>query len=175
MNKINKISVACLLGLGLLSPSVMAEKERLERCLDAVKAQKAGSFVKVERLDFKGKAVYEIELRNGAGDEWEFMCDAAEGKIFETEIEVKSADDPRFQSKMKVDLEAAKKIALERYPGTIVELEYEIESNGDASYEFDIVDASGRETKIEVDAATGKIIEASQELWQIGEEPEEKP
>lgn len=42
-------------------------------------------------------------------------------------------------------------------------------------YEFDIIDKSGRETKVEVNAATGEIIESAQELWQIGEEPQEKP
>ncbi|WP_022947519.1 PepSY domain-containing protein [Methylohalobius crimeensis] len=173
MNKVVAISIAGVLGLA--SSAVMAEKDPLDRCLDAVKKEKSGKFVKVERLDFEGKPTYEIELWDDAGNEWEFMCDAATGKIFETESEVESENDPRFRSKMKVDLETAKKTALKRYPGTVREIEYEIESNGDASYEIDIADESGRETKVEVDAATGKIIEVSEELWQIGEEAEEHP
>jgi uncharacterized membrane protein YkoI len=173
MGKIKAISMACMFGLS--STAVMAEKDRLEGCLDAVKKEKPGNFVKVERLVFEGKPTFEIEVRDTQGNEWEFMCNADTGEVFETEREVESPDDPRFRSKMKVDLEAAKKKALERYPGTIVEIEYEIESNGDASYEFDIINKSGRETKIEVNAATDEIIESAQELWQIGEEPQEKP
>ena len=173
MGKIKAISMACMFGLS--STAVMAEKDHLEGCLNAVKKGKPGNFVKVERLVFEGKPTFEIEVRDTQGNEWEFMCNADTGEVFETEREVESPDDPHFRSKMKVDLEAAKKKALERYPGTIVEIEYEIESNGDASYEFDIIDKSGRENKAEVNAATGEISEVAQELWQIGEEPQEKP
>ena len=47
------------------------------------------------------------------------MCRAETGEIFETEAEVASADDARFKRKMKIDLETAKKTALERFPGTV--------------------------------------------------------
>jgi hypothetical protein len=48
MGKIKAISMACMFGLS--STAVMAEKDRLEGCLDAVKKEKPGNFVKVERL-----------------------------------------------------------------------------------------------------------------------------
>ncbi|MEN8261003.1 MAG: PepSY domain-containing protein [Pseudomonadota bacterium] len=174
MDKIKVALLGCLLGVGFSSMAAMAGQDRLGRCLDSVRKQKAGDFVKVESLDFEGKATYEIELRDAAGSEWEFMCRAETGEIFEIEEEVGSAEDPRFKAKMKIDLDAAKKKVLERFPGTVEEVEYEIEPNGDATYEIDVVDAQGRETKVEVNAATGEIIESSREKWQIGEEADEK-
>ena len=86
------------------------------------------------------------------------------------EQEVRSANDPAFKAKAKITEAEAKNIALKAYPGEIKEVEYEIEPNGDASYEFDIITKDGKEMKVEVDAATGKIVEASEELYQIGKE-----
>jgi uncharacterized membrane protein YkoI len=73
-----------------------------------------------------------------------------------------------FEKKLKVDEKTARSVALSSYPGAIVEVEYEIEENGNASYEFDIDTDSGKEMKIEIDATTGEIVEADEEIWQIG-------
>ncbi|MCK5888917.1 MAG: PepSY domain-containing protein [Methylococcales bacterium] len=156
--------------------SVQAADKGIEKCVAAAQKQKQGQFVTLEKLKIvdSGKSVYELEIVDPNGFQWEFMCDAETGKIFESESEVESVNSLAFKAKMKVTEEDAKTIALKAYPGVISEVEYEIEENGDASYEFDIVNSKGVETKIEVDAATGKIIEVAIEEWQIGEEPNER-
>jgi uncharacterized membrane protein YkoI len=154
--------------------NAQAADEGLENCIAAAQAVKKGDILKLEKLNVDGKPIYELEIRDAQGMEWEFMCDANSGKITEQESEVSNADDKPFKSKMKVSEKEAADIALKAHPGTIQEVEYEIEENGDASYEFDIVDDKGVETKVEVDAATGKIIETSIEEWEIGEEKEER-
>ncbi len=146
----------------------------IESCIAAVQKQKTGEFVTLEKLNVSGKAVYELEIEDTNGFEWEYMCDVNTGKIFETESEVSSASSLAFKSKMVVIEDDAKAIALKAHPGVIKEVEYEIEENGDASYEFDIVNDKGIETKVEVDAATGKIIEVAIEEWEIGIEADEK-
>jgi uncharacterized membrane protein YkoI len=151
-----------------------AADQGIEKCIAAVQKQKTGELVTLEKLNVEGKAIYEIELEDENGFQWEFMCDVNSGKIFETESEVASVDSLAFKRKMKVVEEDAKAIALKAYPGIIKEVEYEIESNGDATYEFDIVNSKGVETKVEVDAATGKIIEVAIEEWEIGQEADER-
>jgi uncharacterized membrane protein YkoI len=148
----------------------------LEICLSSAQAIKAGDFLKLEYLDpsAEGAPAYEIELRAANGREWEFMCDAATGTIFEIEQEAESADDPLFKAGAKVSLDDAKDAVLRLYPGEIEEVEYEIEANGDASYEMDVVMEDGTEFKVEVDAATGAIIEVAVERWEIGEERDER-
>ncbi len=154
--------------------TVQAADQGIENCVAAAQKQKTGEFVTLEKLNVSGKAVYEIEIKDENGFEWEFMCDANSGKIFETESEVSSANSLAFKSKMVVTEEDARVTALKAHPGVIQEVEYEIEENGDASYEFDIINALGVETKVEVDAATGKIIEVAIEEWEIGVEADER-
>ncbi|WP_198245641.1 PepSY domain-containing protein [methane-oxidizing endosymbiont of Gigantopelta aegis] len=172
MNK-SIINGALIIAFGA-SFSVQAGDNGLEKCIADIQAQKSGDLVKLEKLNVKGKAVYEIELKDANGFEWEYMCDANSGKIFETESEVSSPNSLAFKSKMKVTEEDAKATALKAYPGVVEEVEYEVEANGDTSYEFDIVDSKGVETKVEVDAATGKITEVAIEEWEIGEEADER-
>jgi uncharacterized membrane protein YkoI len=102
------------------------------------------------------------------------MCDAESGKVTEKESEVSNPNTQAFKKNVKLTEEDAIAIAIKANPGTIQEVEYEIEENGASSYEFDIVNDNGVETKIEVDAANGKIIETATELWEIGEENDEK-
>jgi len=154
--------------------TVQAADKGIEKCIASIQKQKTGDLIKLEKLNVDGKAVYEFELRDANGFEWEFMCEVNSGKVFETESEVSSVNSLAFKSKMRVTEEDAKAIALKAYPGVIEEVEYEIEENGDASYEFDIVNSKGVETKVEVDAATGKIIEVAIEEWEIGEEADER-
>lgn len=154
--------------------NAQAADQGLEKCIDAAQAIKKGSFLKLEKLMVGKKALYELEVKDAADQEWEFMCDAASGKITEQESEANAADSEPFKSKAKIGEKEAADIALKAHPGTLEEVEYEIEADGAPSYEFDIVDAKGVETKVEVDAVTGKIIETSTEDWEIGKEADER-
>lgn len=158
----------------LTATPLFAGDQYLEKCIAEIKKQKTGEMIKLEKLNIAGQPIYEFEIEDPQGSEWEFICDASTGRIIETEAEVESADNEAFKRKMKVSEQEATAIALKAFPGTIVELEYEIEDNGNASYEIDIVNQQGIETKVEVDAATGKIIESALEEWEIGEEVDEK-
>ncbi|MDD2760673.1 MAG: PepSY domain-containing protein [Methylomonas sp.] len=172
--KSSTINAIMLLGLSLAAANCVAADQGLESCVQAVKKEKAGELVKLEKLNVGGKGVYELELRDVNGVEWEFMCDADSGKITERETEVTDPKSEAFKKNVKVTEEDAAAIALKASPGKIQEVEYEVEENGASSYEFDIVSDKGVETKVEVDAATGKIIETSTEEWEIGEEADEK-
>lgn len=152
------------------APDIPRTKAGVETCLKAALAKMSGDVIKLEFKQEGKTPIYEIEIA-GKDKTMEYECDANTGKITEEEQEVDSADHPLFKAKAKIDLEAAKAIALKAHPGQIVETEFEIESNGHASYEFDILKADGKEVKLEVDAATGAIVEDDQrEIYQIGKE-----
>lgn len=173
MKKIS-VKTAVMAGLGLLSLGAIAADQGLESCIQAVKKEKSGDLVKLEKLNVAGKGAYELELRDNNRQEWEFICDADSGKLTERESEVADPNSQAFKKNVKVTEEDAAATALKANPGTIEEVEYEVEENGAASYEFDIVNDKGVETKIEVDAASGKIIETATEEWEIGEEADER-
>ncbi|PPD31749.1 MAG: hypothetical protein CTY19_12915 [Methylomonas sp.] len=172
--KKSTLQIALLTSLGLFSINALSADHALEHCIQAVKKEKAGDMIKLEKLNIAGKGAYELEIRDNNGQEWEFMCDADSGKLTEKESEVKDPNSQAFKKNVKVTEEDAAVIALKAIPGTIQEVEYEIEDNGGSSYEFDIVNDKGVETKVEVDAATGKILETAIEEWEIGEESDEK-
>lgn len=172
--KKSSLQIAVLTGLGLFSINVLAADQGLENCIQAVKKEKSGDLIKLEKLNVAGKGAYELELRDNNRQEWEFMCDADSGKLTEKESEVSDPNSQAFKKNVKVTEEDAAAVALKANPGTIQEVEYEIEDNGASSYEFDIVNDKGVETKIEVDAASGKIIETATEEWEIGEEADEQ-
>jgi len=167
-------TLTCLLALGFVTStsSYAAADQAIDSCIAAI--QKPGEFIKLEKLNVAGNPFYEIEIKDSKGAEWEFMCDAKNGKITKTEREVSTVDDESFKKNLKVTEKEAIAIALKAHPGTVQEVEYEIEENGDASYELDIVNDKGVETKVEVNAANGKIIEVSTEEWEVGEEADEK-
>ena len=144
----------------------------IETCILAAQAKRAGKMVKLDVKLEKTRPIYEFDIELKDGRAWDVECDGRTGKITEIEQEVKNADDPLFKAKMKISLEEAKQIALKAYPGTIdnAEIEYEIEENGDASYEMDVLMENGKEMKVEIDATSGKIVEANEELYQIGRE-----
>ncbi|MCQ8183635.1 PepSY domain-containing protein [Methylomonas sp. SURF-1] len=173
MKKIS-VKTAVMAGLGLLSLGAIAADQGLESCIQAVKKEKSGDLVKLEKLNVAGKGAYELELRDNNRQEWEFICDADSGKLTERESEVADPNSQAFKKNVKVTEEDAAATALKANPGTIEEVEYEVEENGAASYEFDIVNDKGVETKIEVDATSGKIIETATEEWEIGEEADER-
>ncbi|OAI09564.1 hypothetical protein A1353_04445 [Methylomonas methanica] len=168
------LTLSVFAGFGMLSANAIAADQGLENCIQAVKKEKSGELVKLEKLNVTGKGAYELELRDSNRQEWEFMCDADSGKLTEKESEVADPNSLAFKKNVKVTEEDAAAIALKANPGKIEEVEYEVEENGGSSYEFDIVNDKGVETKIEVDAASGKIIETATEEWEIGEETDEK-
>src|SRR5574343_122322 len=172
--KKSSLQIALLTGLGLFSIQALAADQDLEKCIQAVKKEKVGDLIKMEKLNVAGKGAYELDVSNNNRQEWEFMCDADSGKLTEKEAEIENPNSQAFKKNVKVTEEDAAAIALKANPGTIQEVEYEIEDNGASSYEFDIVNDKGVETKVEVDAATGKIIETAVEEWEIGQEADEK-
>ena len=172
--KKSALQMAVFVGLGLLTMNASAADQGLENCIQAVKKEKAGELIKLEKLTVAGKGAYELELSDNNRQEWEFMCEADSGKLTEKESEVSDPNSQSFKKNVKVTEEDAAAIALKANPGTIQEVEYEVEDNGASSYEFDIVSDKGIETKVEVDAASGKIIETAVEQWEIGEESDEK-
>jgi uncharacterized membrane protein YkoI len=142
--------------------------QQFETCLEAALKERPGQVVKVESKIEEDQAVYEFDIRGLDGLDWDIECHAQRGVIVEVEREVDQANHPLFKSKVKINEQQARQIALDLYPGEIIEVEYEIEANGQASYEFDIDTVTGDEMKIEVDATSGEIVEISRELWQIG-------
>jgi uncharacterized membrane protein YkoI len=168
--------VACLTLGALAAAPATADTEELGDCLEQVyEIKHTSDFVKVEylRVSQNGDPSFEIEARDSKGREWEFMCEADDGVIYEIEQEAASADDPLFKQNVKVSKQQARQIVTDLYPGTIKEVEYEIETNGDSTYEIDVVDEEGTEWKVEVDAASGDIIDTHIEQWQIGDEADE--
>lgn len=151
----------------------LATDAMLYSCVEAARAARPGDITKLEVLEAAGRRVYEIEVRDTSGAEWELMCDGQNGAIFETEGEAASADAPEFKKTARISEQQAIAAALKAQPGDVLEIEYEIESDGAATFEIDIVGADGGETKIEIDAATGEVIETWQERWQIGVEADE--
>ena len=167
-----KYALNIAIAMAMTAPMMStAAEQAIDQCIDSIQQVKKGEFVKLESLIVDGKSIYEFEIADENGFEWEFMCDVATGKIIETEREVSSADSKEF--KAKITVEDAYKFALKAYPGKIKEVEYEIEENDEPSYEIDILGADGVETKVEVNAINGKIIEVSTEKWEIGIEENE--
>ena len=176
--------LTCLLAtlpLALVTTAAIAGSKNdtvpLEQCLHAAQSVRQGDIVKVEYLSVSpaGAPTYEIEIRDDSDNEWELMCNARSGDIYEIETEAESADDEMFAKHAKISEEDAIKTAQDRFGGEVVEVEYEIESDGSPSYEIDLAqDGQDTEFKVEVDAVSGEIIELSVEQWQIGQEPEEK-
>ena len=169
-----KKALAALIG-AFVSTSALGHAT-LEDCLKAAKQKHEGDFVKVEYLSktIKGVPTYEIELRESKGGvEYEFLCDAGSGKIYETGREVTSASDELFQKKAKVSEKDALATAQGKAKGEVVDVEYEIGSNGNPSYEIDIREGQ-KEHKIEIDAVSGKVMQDAVEEWQIGQEREGK-
>jgi uncharacterized membrane protein YkoI len=169
----NKKALLTLILASVATTSYAAD-QGLDACVAAVQKQQAGDIIKLEKLSVANKPFYELEIKDSKGAEYEFMCNAKTGKITEQETEVSSPTDEAFGKTAKISEDDAKATALKAHAGTITEVEYEIEANGSPSYEFDISNDKGVETKVEVDAVSGKIIETATEIWEIGEEADEK-
>lgn len=168
-----KSILATILASSIVLPSV-AFADSLESCVTAVQASKEGQLVKLEALTKNGDDIYSIELVDGQGQEWEFTCDVASGKIVYLESEVDSASDPAFKKLANLDEAKAVSIALAAFPGEVEEVEFELKSDGQPVYEVDIESESGEEAKVEVSAVDGKILETATEKWEIGIEEDER-
>jgi uncharacterized membrane protein YkoI len=170
---------ASLLAVALASNTAFAESDHgtfkaqpydsLGKCVEKALAKHNGEIVKLEYKMEQKTAVYEFDIETADGKAWEVECEVKTAEITELEEEVE-VDDPKFASKAKFTEEQARATALAAHPGRVVEVEYEIESDGKASYEIDILQKDNDEVKVEVDATTGKIVEVSFESYQIGEE-----
>lgn len=177
LSSIGALVATTLLSVTAASAAPPDDQISLEQCLDAAQNVRRGDIVKVEYLSVSpaGAPTYEIEVRDSSGTEWELMCNARTGDIYELETEAESADKEAFARTAKVSEAEAIKTAQTRFGGEVVEVEYEIESNGSPSYEIDLAqEGQDSEFKVEVDAASGEIVELSVEQWQIGQEPDEK-
>lgn len=170
---------ASLLAVALASNTAFAESDQgklkaqsydsLGKCVEKALAKYDGQIVKLEYKMEQKTPVYEFDIETPDGKAWEVECNVKTAEITELEEEVE-VDDPKFASKAKFTEEQARATALAAHPGRVVEVEYEIESDGKASYEIDILQKDNDEVKVEVDATTGKIVEVSYESYQIGEE-----
>ncbi len=165
------VSLFCLLVPQQL-PAVELQhgQVHLEQCMSSALSRQFGRVVKVELKTESDALVYEFDIRDGKGMDWDIECDAGTGEIIEIESEVTSFVPVGSDKKVGISEKAARGIALQHFPGEIVELEYEVESDGTLVYEFDIVLKNAKRMKVEINAEDGSIHEANEELWQIGYE-----
>ena len=105
-----------LVGASVSFAHAARDMVHIETCLVAASAVKAGDYLKVEYLAVspRGVPTYEIEVRGTDGREWELMCDALTGTIYEIEQEATGSSGPLFREKAKVSEEEARAKALRR-------------------------------------------------------------
>lgn len=165
-----KMIVATMAPLfAVLAANVQAEGHTgsIDTCVKTALEAHPGKIVTMRAEIEDGKPQYELDIHGKDGKHWEVECDAANGKVLETEREVAS-DDPEFTSKAKIKLDAAFKTALDKHPGSLMKIEYEIESDGGVAYEFDIKMADGTLHEVEVNAIDGKLSDPEIVIYQIG-------
>lgn len=145
-----------------------ADDKTLEQCLQAALDVFGGEALNVEYKMEDGDPIYDFDILAPDGVRWEVEVNAENALIWEIEREVDKSD-PAFADRAAIDEDAALGAALALFPGDVESVEYGLELDGTAVYEFDIVLAGGGEMNVEIDAATGAVVEASPELWEIGE------
>ncbi len=165
--QLKTILVTTLITAPLTVAQAGADKNALDRCISAGLEQHSGKVIALRAETEDGKAQYELDIHGRDGVIWEVECDAANGKISETEREV-AADAPEFTSKAKIRLDTALKTALDKYPGSLLKIEYELEASGSPAYEFDIKTDSGKLLEVEVDAVSGTLGTPEEVHYQIG-------
>ena len=149
------------------SGTVLAAANPLDACVEAALAAHPGRLESLSSEIEDGKSQFEIDINGKDGFGWEIECDAATGKIKRTEREIR-AHSTEFKSRAKIRLDAAMKIALDKYPGDIYNTEFDSEDDGEISYEFIIKTDSGKMIEVEVDAVTGKLAGEEEILYRIG-------
>ncbi|NIO40258.1 MAG: peptidase [Burkholderiales bacterium] len=141
----------------------------MEVCLDAALKTQPGE---VKELEFgleDGVPHYEFEIITADGRETEVECDAMTGRIIEVEWENEHMNVDAFLEKATVSPSQARKIALQRVPGSILKMDLETNSMGVMSYEFEVATRDGKQLDVEVDATSGRIIEVEQDIYEIGD------
>lgn len=164
-HKLLSISLAAV--LAAMTTAAYAAPTALDNCVKAALDKHPGKLMSLSSEIEDGKSQYEIDIQGQDGFGWEAECDAATGKINRVEREIR-ANAKEFKSKAKVRLDAAMKIALDKYPGDVLNTEYDIEDDGEISYEFVIRTSPGKTVEIEVDAVTGKLAGDEEVLYRIG-------
>jgi uncharacterized membrane protein YkoI len=145
---------ACLIAVSGLATA--ATPSALDSCVSASLAKHPGKIVSLASETEDGKTQFELDIKGNDGLNWEVECNALTGKINRVEREINPAS-KEFKSKAKIRLDAAIKIALDKYPGQVRNIEYDLEDDGEVSYEFIIDLADGKQIEVEVDAASGKL------------------
>jgi hypothetical protein len=93
--------------------------DSMGKCVQKALAKYDGDIIEVE-YEVEGKMpIYESDIETAHGKAWEVECSVKSGEITETEEEV-GADDIRFTSQAKVDVETVRATALTAYPGRVV-------------------------------------------------------
>ena len=108
-----------------------------------------------------GRQVYDVEFYSGA-KEYDYEIDAATGEIISFDYD---AEHYTPGSGSPVDLEQAKKIALEQVPGASaadIKKAKQDRDDGKTVFEIEII-YNEREYDIEIDAATGAVLELDAE------------
>ena len=125
--------------------------------------------VKLRRWSWKKddrNTVYKIELTEN-GVEKEYKIDSNSGKILKVEREDEDDEEDEdnvdlSKADIKIKLDDAKKIALDKFPGSMIK-EYSIEKeHGKLIYKIETVTDNSKE-ELEIDANTGKILNMDSE------------
>lgn len=161
------LSIGLAAALAAMTTAAHAAPTALDNCVKAALDKHPGKLMSLSSEIEDGKSQYEIDIQGQDGFGWEAECDAATGKINRIEREIR-ANANEFKSKAKVRLDAAIKIALDKYPGDVLNTEYDMEDDGEISYEFVIRTNAGKMIEIEVDAVTGKLAGEEEVLYRIG-------
>ncbi|MEE9157739.1 MAG: PepSY domain-containing protein [Gammaproteobacteria bacterium] len=170
MPKLKNTMIPAVLGLLIFSPVSLAavfDVNDINACMNAAyRIQKRSGFIKLEQLQFKDHVVYEIEVQDPKGNNWELSCLADTGSIYQVAREVDKSD-PSFTDTARISEKDAYAKARAWFPGDVGETEYEVRDQGPPLYEFDVVNRYGQTTRIEINAVTGEIVEAFVENWEI--------
>ncbi len=81
-------------------------------------------------------------------------------EIEDNDDDEKLSDEDKRAVKLSID--DARKIALERVPGSVIDEELEKE-NGRLQYSFDIRNAEGKVFDVEISAVTGEVLQAEED------------
>lgn len=144
-----------------------AHHDPLSVCVKSAQAKHPGKMVSLSHEIEDGKPQFEIDIKGDDDKNWEVECDAASGKINRIEREI-NPNSPEFKAKAKIRLDAAIKIALDKYPGNVMNIEYDLEDDGEISYEFIIKTHAGKTIEVEVDAESGKLAGYEEVTYRIG-------
>lgn len=159
---IGTLTVGAVVGLGIYqSGTAQADSDLTsEEIKQLVESQYPGKITEFELERENGKVVYEVEVHVN-GVEYDLKLDGDTGEVLR---EKKEYDKPQAMvastktgSKDIISHEEAKKIALQKFDGTITEFELD-EDDGHLIYEVEMENGN-QEAEFEIDAKTGKILE----------------